>query len=151
MRRIRASLPAMSLNTDLPRPLGLRHLALWVPSGLFDATARFYREGMGMAVDWAPDADNVYLSSGADNLALHRARADQEIDLSRSPLDHLGFCMPSAAAVRGWFERLSAAAEALEITITAEVKVHRDGATSFYLRDPAGHSVQVIHIPSVSA
>jgi hypothetical protein len=26
---------------------------------------RFYREGMGMAVDWQPDADNVYLSYGA--------------------------------------------------------------------------------------
>ena len=28
---------------------------------------------LGFAVEWEPDPDNVYLTSGCDNLALHRA------------------------------------------------------------------------------
>ena len=136
-------------TAELPRPLGLRHLALWVPSARFDATVRFYRDAIGLAEVWRPDDDNVYLSGGGDNLALHRARPDQAVDLAASPLEHRGFCMPSAAAVRAWEAALGAEAEALEIAITQATKVHRDGATSFYLRDPAGHVVQIIHIPGI--
>lgn len=140
----------MHLDDSPPRPLGLRHLALFVAGDRFDAVVRFYREGLGMAVDWQPDPDNVYLSSGTDNLALHRARPEQRIDLEHSPLDHLGFCMPSAEAVAAWHRRLSDGADDLEIHVLGEVKLHRDGATSFYLRDPAGHQVQIIHIPTVT-
>lgn len=135
----------------LPPPLGLRHLALFVDGARFDAVVRFYREGMGMRVDWAPDPDNIYLTSGADNLALHRARPDQRIDLATSPLDHLGFCMPSAAAVELWHAWLSDRAEDLEVPRIGPVKRHRDGATSFYFADPAGTQVQIIHIPSIPA
>ena len=43
-----------------------------------DAMKRFYVDLLGFAVEWEPDPDNVYLSSGIDNLALHRAvRGDQ--------------------------------------------------------------------------
>ena len=38
-----------------------------------DAMKRFYVDLLGFAVEWEPDADNVYLSSGIDNLALHRS------------------------------------------------------------------------------
>ena len=38
-----------------------------------EAMKRFYVDLLGFAVEWEPDADNVYLSSGIDNLALHRA------------------------------------------------------------------------------
>lgn len=133
-----------------PRPLGLRHLALFVPGDRFDAVVRFYREGLGMAVDWQPDPDNVYLTSGADNLALHRAPAERPIDAARSPLDHLGFCMPSAAAVEAWYAWLRDRAGDLEVELLTAPKLHRDGATSFYLRDPGGHQVQMIHIPSIA-
>ena len=34
---------------------------------------RFYVDVLGFAVEWEPDPDNVYLTSGRDNLALHRA------------------------------------------------------------------------------
>jgi catechol 2,3-dioxygenase-like lactoylglutathione lyase family enzyme len=57
---------------DRPPPhAGLRHLALNVRD--LDAMKRFYVDLLGFAVEWEPDADNVYLSSGIDNLALHRA------------------------------------------------------------------------------
>jgi catechol 2,3-dioxygenase-like lactoylglutathione lyase family enzyme len=54
-----------------PTHAGLRHLALNVQR--FDEMKRFYIDLLGFAVEWEPDADNVYLSSGIDNLALHRA------------------------------------------------------------------------------
>ncbi len=134
-----------------PSTLGLRHLALWVSAERFDATVRFYTEGLGLEVDWKPDPDNVYLSSGGDNVALHRVVAPREVSHERSPLDHLGFVMDSADTVLRWHGYLEARTEDLCIEILNAPKLHRDGATSFYLRDPAGHQVQMLHIPSIHA
>jgi len=53
--------------------LGLRHVALQVRD--LEACERFYTELLGMRVEWRPDPDNVYLTSGTDNLALHRIAA----------------------------------------------------------------------------
>lgn len=137
--------------TSRPPTLGLRHLALWVRGEAFDATLRFYTEGLGMGVDWHPDADNIYLSSGGDNVALHRALAPREVSHEHSPLDHLGFVMASAADVRAWHAFLEPKAAELGIELLNAPKLHRDGATSFYLRDPAGHQVQMLHVPSIQA
>lgn len=133
-------------SPDLPL-LGMRHIALFISSDRFDATVRFYREAMGLRVDWQPDPDNVYLTSGRDNVAIHRAQ--KPVDHERSPLDHLGFLVPSAEAVSQWHDRLAARASELGFEIIKPVKLHRDGATSFYLDDPAGNRVQIIHIPSI--
>ena len=38
---------------------------------------------MGMQVEWRPDPDNVYLTSGNDNLALHRVEKSDEVTVSR--------------------------------------------------------------------
>src|SRR4051794_7767427 len=57
---------------DRPAHAGLRHLALHARD--LDAMKRFYVDVLGFAVEWEPDADNIYLSSGIDNLALHRAK-----------------------------------------------------------------------------
>ena len=59
----------------LERPdlaLGLRHVALAVCD--MAVCERFYVELLGMRVEWRPDPDNLYLTSGSDNLALHRKR-----------------------------------------------------------------------------
>src|SRR5437016_1603256 len=56
-----------------PSHAGLRHLALNVCE--LEAMKRFYVDVLGFEVEWEPDADNVYLSSGVDNLALHRSTA----------------------------------------------------------------------------
>jgi catechol 2,3-dioxygenase-like lactoylglutathione lyase family enzyme len=131
-----------------PPLLGMRHIALFVSDDRFDATVRFYREAMGLTVDWQPDPDNVYLTSGKDNVAIHRAT--KPIDHERSPLDHLGFLVPTAEVVAQWHERLAARTSELGFEIVKPVKLHRDGATSFYFDDPAGHRVQIIHIPSIA-
>jgi catechol 2,3-dioxygenase-like lactoylglutathione lyase family enzyme len=128
----------MSLPT-----LGLRHVALWIDDGAFAATVAFYRGALAMEVQWQPDDDNVYLSSGTDNLALHRAK--QPVVREGSPLDHLGFCVPTAADVARWRDHVVAHGGAIE----QEVRTHRDGATSFYARDPAGNLLQVLHIPGL--
>jgi catechol 2,3-dioxygenase-like lactoylglutathione lyase family enzyme len=127
-----------------PPLVGLRHLALRVPTAAFDATVAFYRDVVGMAVQWQPDVDNVYLSSGTDNLALHRGEVTAG---ATTPLDHLGFFMPTANDVEAWHACVLEHGTPLGATIAQAVKLHRDGATSFYARDPAGHLVQFLHVP----
>ena len=58
-----------------PNPTsGLRHVALNVHD--IRACEHFYIDLMGMQEEWRPDPDNLYLTSGNDNLALHRAQGD---------------------------------------------------------------------------
>src|SRR3989442_4939177 len=73
------------MSSDRPTHLGLRHLALNVRE--LDAMKRFYVDVLGFEVEWEPDPDNVYLSSGRDNLALHRRTGGSP---GASPLGHLG-------------------------------------------------------------
>ena len=119
--------------------LGLRHLALNVRDP--QASKRFYADCFGMQVVWEPDPDNVYLSSGWDNLALHRSDAPPA-----GALDHLGFIVDARAEV----DRLASAFRARGVTIAAEPRDHRDGSRSFYCLDPDGLRVQVLFEPTLS-
>ena len=78
---------------------GLRHVALFVRE--FTACENFYVSILGMRIEWRPDADNVYLCSGCDNLALHRAQspAASNPDSQQPKLDHIGFVINSEKAV----------------------------------------------------
>jgi catechol 2,3-dioxygenase-like lactoylglutathione lyase family enzyme len=127
---------------ERPTHAGLRHVALLARD--LEAMKRFYVEVLGFDVEWEPDADNVYLSSGVDNLALHRSasRADGE----RGALDHLGIVVRSAADVDRWADFL----ERRGVILTAKPRTHRDGARSCYFRDPDGNSIQIIHHPPIS-
>lgn len=119
------------------KTLGLRHLALF--SKNLEACARFYTELLGMEVVWQPDPDNIYLSSGSDNLALHRAPQDFT-PAAHQRLDHLGFFLKTKEDVDAWHEYLASQG----IRISAKPKDHRDGTRSFYCLDPDGNSVQLI-------
>ena len=123
--------------------LGMRHVALNVVD--MDACEHFYVDLLGMSVEWRPDADNLYLTSGNDNLALHRADASPAEAGQR--LDHIGFFIATPAAVDEWFEFLDASG----IDIKAPPRTHRDGARSFYCSDPDGNTVQVIYHPPIAA
>lgn len=126
------------------KTLGLRHAALNVKNA--QISKDFYTDFFGMTVEWEPDSENVYLTSaGQDNLALHENK-NVCIDLNNQTLDHLGFMMPSKKSVDELYE------EALrkKIPIFREVKQHRDGAYSFYLKDPDGIIVQVIYHPPIA-
>jgi len=119
---------------------GLRHLALRVAD--VESATDFYARVFGMKVVWHPDADNVYLSSGCDNLALHRGAHAPE-----NALDHLGFIAASIAEVEeGW-----AWTVAQKLDVVHPLKHHRDGSVSFYVRDPDGNVVQVLYEPAISS
>jgi catechol 2,3-dioxygenase-like lactoylglutathione lyase family enzyme len=131
----------------MPRPshLGLRHLALNVRH--MAAMKAFYVDLLGFAVEWEPDADNVYLTSGGDNLALHAAETRQAAGpWPHGALDHLGLVVASAALVDEWAEFLESRGAALD----ARPRTHRDGARSCYVRDPDGNRVQIIYHPPIS-
>jgi catechol 2,3-dioxygenase-like lactoylglutathione lyase family enzyme len=132
---------------ERPVHAGLRHLALHVHD--LDAMRRFYIELLGFEIEWEPDADNVYLSSGIDNLALHRSAPTPGRVTSPTgggPLDHLGFIVRTAGEVDRW----AAFLESRGVAIDARPRTHRDGARSCYFKDPDGNSVQIIHHPPIS-
>ena len=118
---------------------GLRHVALNVRDP--QASKRFYADCFGMSVVWEPDPDNVYMSSGPDNLALHRSAAN-----GPGALDHLGFIVDARDEV----DRLAERFAKLGVTIAAAVKDHRDGSRSFYCLDPDGIRIQVLFEPTLS-
>lgn len=124
-----------------PKPtIGLRHVALFVKN--FSECAHFYTELLGMKVIWQPDPDNLYLTSGSDNLALHRAPTNFE-PTRYQHLDHIGFFLAERDEVNQWHEYL------LEnrVEIKAAPKDHRDGTRSFYCADPDGNVIQMIYYP----
>ena len=127
-----------------PNPTaGMRHVALFVTE--FDKTEHFYVELLGMHVEWRPDNDNVYLCSGNDNLALHRAHKGAPDGPQR--LDHIGFIIDEIDQVDEWYEFLNYH----QVKILNKPKTHRDGARSFYCYDPDGTAVQIIYHPPISA
>jgi catechol 2,3-dioxygenase-like lactoylglutathione lyase family enzyme len=134
----------------VPRPVhaGLRHVALKVRD--MAAMKHFYVDLLGFAVEWEPDPDNVYLSSGTDNLALHRGTLSPAGAASPptggSALDHLGVIVRTPGDVDQW----AAFLEGEGVTIDARPRTHRDGARSCYVRDPDGNSLQIIHHPPIS-
>ena len=126
--------------------LGLRHLALKVID--LASSKEFYERLFGMHVVWQPDPDNVYMSSGTDNLALHQIPAE-EISAYQPRhgqfLDHFGFFVNSPDRVDAMFHRVQQEGA----TIVKIPKRHRDGSYSFYLADPDDNVIQVLHDPTV--
>lgn len=129
--------------TRPPATAGLRHVALNVRA--LEACERFYTELLGMRVEWRPDADNVYLTGGRDNLALHRAASAAAPDAPQR-LDHIGFVLGDIGDVDLWFDFLRSQG----VKILKEPRTHRDGARSFYCQDPDGNVVQLIYHPPLS-
>lgn len=143
---------------DRPTHAGLRHLALNVAR--MDEMKRFYIDLLGFSVEWEPDPDNVYLSSGLDNLALHRmAPVTSEVTSAQgaaarsgdpgagySSLDHFGMIVRTADDVDRW----AAFLESRGVTLDAKPRTHRDGARSCYFSDPDANKIQVIFHPPIS-
>ena len=129
-----------------PPLLGLRHLALRV-SDMGPARA-FYQKLLGMTVVWEPDPENVYLTSGCDNLALHLMSEEDRAAFTPvgQSLDHFGFIVESAEAVEEFEGRM----REVGVRIVKPFKRHRDGSSSFYMADPDGNVIQILYEPHIS-
>ena len=137
------------MGTPLHR--GLRHLALRVTD--LSRSRAFYEQLLGMKVVWEPDADNVYFSSGTDNLALHQI-SKNELAAYQPPkaqlLDHIGVILESPQAVDQMFQAVEPAIGRLGGGIAKPPEQHRDGSYSFYFSDPDGNVIQALYEPSIS-
>ncbi len=126
-----------------PLFLGLRHVALNVRD--VEKSIHFYSTILGMEVEWRPDPDNAYLTSGQDNLALHKLPGGAEPGGVQT-VHHIGFVVKRPENVDEWAERL----RIHEVPLAQEPKTHRDGARSFYFHDPDGLLIQLIYHPPIS-
>jgi catechol 2,3-dioxygenase-like lactoylglutathione lyase family enzyme len=134
------------------KTLGIRHLALNVANP--QISKQFYLNVMKMTLEWEPDPDNVYLTSGGhDNLALHRATfsvgASKTVQHDASftqRLDHLGIAVPTLEDVDLWHAWICSQ----NVPVLREIKSHRDGARSFYIADPDGNVIQIIYHPPIA-
>jgi len=133
----------MSTDQRPGKTAGMHHVALFVTR--FDACVDFYTRLLGMEVEWHPDDDNIYLTSGSDNVAIHRAGAPHAEAGQR--LDHIGFVIDRMQDVDAWHDFFLNEG----VVIVADPKTHRDGARSFYCKDPDGTTVQMIFHPPLSA
>jgi catechol 2,3-dioxygenase-like lactoylglutathione lyase family enzyme len=123
--------------------LGIRHIALRVRD--IEKSIEFYSRILNMKIEWRPDPDNAYLTSGTDNLALHRSDEDALIS-NKGALDHFGFLVARPDDVDEWACRL----EAEGVPLAQRPKTHRDGARSIYFRDPDGNLIQLLYHPPIS-
>jgi catechol 2,3-dioxygenase-like lactoylglutathione lyase family enzyme len=125
---------------------GLRHVALRVRN--VSISRQFYETLFDMKIVWQPDPENLYLSTGYDNLALHQISPEELHQFNHTqihPLDHIGFLMDSPESVDALYK------EATErgVPILKPLKQHRDGSYSFYLSDPDQNTIQVLFEPTV--
>jgi len=123
--------------------LGIRHVALNVKN--VRESLEFYSKVLGMTLEWMPDPENAYLTSGEDNLALHQLPPGQEPGPVQT-VHHIGFVVRRPDDVDEWADRL----RKLGVALAAEPKTHRDGARSFYFHDPDGLLIQLIYHPPIS-
>ena len=126
-----------------PLFLGLRHVALNVRD--VRKSLEFYSTVLGMTLEWMPDDANAYLTSGSDNLALHKLPTGAEPGAVQT-VHHIGFVVRHPEDVDRWAARVRKYGHPL----AAEPKTHRDGARSFYFHDPDGLLIQLIYHPPIS-
>lgn len=126
-----------------PPIIGVRHVALNVRK--LERSLEFYRTVFGFELEWFPDPENAYLTSGSDNIALHALPEGQEPSGAQF-LDHIGFVVRKPEDVDAWADRV----ESLGYNLKQPPRTHRDGARSFYMADPDGIVIQVIYHPPIS-
>jgi catechol 2,3-dioxygenase-like lactoylglutathione lyase family enzyme len=127
------------VTQNRPPLLGIRHVAVFVPD--LEIAERFWVDVMGYAVEWRPDPDNVYLCSGSDNLALHRAALTMASGGTAQRLDHIGLAVPAIQDVDAWAAHLIRHG----VTLESAPRTHRDGSRSLYFKTPDGMLLQIIH------
>lgn len=124
--------------------LSLRHLALRVLN--MERSRHFYERFLGMKVAWEPDPKHVYLTNGADILALHQIQEEIVFTANDGFMDHFGFVVEGIADV----DQMAQRAKENNIPILKGPKYHRDGSYSFYMPDSDGNVIQILYEPHIS-
>ena len=133
--------------TATPSMRGIRHVALLVRN--MATMERFYCDILGYSVEWRPSAAELYLTRGEDNLALHArpsAAGTEPTESRESRLDHIGLLMDQPDDVDAWAAYLKEKG----VHLDTAPRTHRDGARSFYFRDPEGNRLQFLHHPPLA-
>jgi catechol-2,3-dioxygenase len=130
--------------SPIPGIKGMRHIALKVRD--IAKAKSFYQTMLGMNVVWEPDSENVYLSSGNDNIALHQVTPGFASTAAEQHLYHFGFIVESIERVKELEQQFRSAG----ITIVHPFKIHRDGSASFYCADPDEIVIQMLYEPQLS-
>jgi catechol 2,3-dioxygenase-like lactoylglutathione lyase family enzyme len=128
----------------IPGLKGMRHIALKVKDAA--RAKEFYCRLFGMEVVWEPDPQNIYLSSGWDNIAIHEVPKEFSQGAAEMQLDHLGFVVESIGRVK----ELEQEFVSQGVKIVHPFKIHRDGSASFYCADPDGIVIQLLYEPILS-
>jgi catechol 2,3-dioxygenase-like lactoylglutathione lyase family enzyme len=128
----------------VPGLKGMRHVALKVKDAA--RSKEFYCKLFGMEVVWEPDPQNIYLSSGWDNLAIHEVSKEFPQGAAEMQLDHLGFVVESVRRVKELEQEFISQG----VKIVHPFKIHRDGSASFYCADPDGIMIQLFYEPTLS-
>jgi catechol 2,3-dioxygenase-like lactoylglutathione lyase family enzyme len=128
--------------SSTPPTKGIRHLALRVKD--LPREEAFYRDVLGYREEWRPSERELYLTRGTDNLALHAGAPS--VNEGDSKLDHFGLLMARVEDVDSWAQHLRAHG----VPLDTEPRTHRDGARSFYARDPEGNRIQFIWHPPLA-
>jgi catechol 2,3-dioxygenase-like lactoylglutathione lyase family enzyme len=126
-----------------PPTKGIRHVALRVRD--LARMEAFYRDVLGYVEEWRPSERELYMTCGADNLALHVTDA-RGADEGETRLDHIGLLMARAEDVDAWAVHL----ESHGVALDTRPRTHRDGARSFYARDPEGNRIQFLWHPPIA-
>jgi catechol 2,3-dioxygenase-like lactoylglutathione lyase family enzyme len=132
--------------TQAPPTRGIRHVALLCDD--IEAMERFYCDVLGYRVEWRPSPGELYLTRGEDNLAFHaRPRPDgAPAVVTETRLDHVGLLMDRPDHVDQWAAYLTERG----VKLDTAPRTHRDGARSFYFRDPEGNRLQFIYHPPLA-
>ncbi|MDH4185437.1 MAG: VOC family protein [Nitrospira sp.] len=136
---------------SVPLHRGFRHVAFRVTN--LARSRVFYEQLLGMQVVWEPDAENVYFSSGSDNLALHQIPLSERAVYQPATgqlLDHIGVILESPEAVERMYHEIEPRLLQLGGRIEKPPKQHRDGSFSFYFSDPDGNVIQALYEPTIS-
>ena len=122
---------------------GMRHVALFVQD--LNACEAFYTNLLGFEVEYRPNIQNVYLTTGSDNLALHQVQTNHLRDEAAQRLDHIGIFLKSADDVDLWYQYLVD----MNVPMRSEPKTNEDGTRSFHCYDPDRTVVQIMYHPPI--
>jgi catechol 2,3-dioxygenase-like lactoylglutathione lyase family enzyme len=109
------------------------HVAIQVEDMARAAT--FYKDVLGLKVEWSGDDDWANLSVGGDDLSLVKKAGAVHPE-------HIGFRVDTEAELVEWNQKIAAAGVRVE-----PIKKHRDGSVSFYFWDHDGHALEALWDP----